>query len=233
MESYLYFNGTIRFLMEIFFDVAFVASMNLQTADWETPFPSEAMSNDLSVVFIVLVSICPVVLLLLTWCRTSLWTKEKFTNRCGAIFDDLDPKKLERQERVTLIWPMLFFFRRIAFIIVVLRYRETLIMQLAVQNSISLFIVIYLQWYKPLESRFANNIETFNEMTALALTYFLFCFTDFVPEPETRNDLGSYYNYVSFSNIGVHIVIMLSVSFSQVKLSCRKRYYAKKAKMAA
>ena len=33
MRSYLYFNGLIRFFLEIFFDVAFVASINLQIAD--------------------------------------------------------------------------------------------------------------------------------------------------------------------------------------------------------
>ena len=128
-----------------------------------------------------------------------------------------------------LIWPFIFFFRRVAFIVVVLCYRETLIMQLGVQNFISLLIVIYLQWYMPFESRFMNNIETFNELTALVLTYFLFCFTDFVAEPETRNDLGAYYNYVSFTNIGVHISIMLYDSFKKIKLSCKRRYYARKA----
>ena len=105
-------------------------------------------------------------------------------------------------------------------------------MQLAVQNFVSLLIVIYLQWYMPFESHFMNNIETFNELTALVLTYFLFCFTDFVPEPETRNDLGAYYNYVSFANIGVHISTMLYDSFQKIKLSCKRRYYARKAKKA-
>ena len=71
-------------------------------------------------------------------------------------------------------------------------------------------------------------METFNELTALVLTYFLFCFTDFVPEPGTRSDLGSYYNYVSFSNIGVHLSIMLFSSFIKIRLSCRKCRHARK-----
>ena len=149
-------------------------------------------------------------------------------NRCGAIIDDLDSKKLERGERALMAWPLLFFFRRIAFIIVVLRYRETLIMQLAVQNFLSLLIVIYLQWYKPLETKYLNDIETFNEVTALVLTYFLFCFTDFVPEPEMRNNLGSYYNYVSFSNIGVHISFMLITSIISIRVSIRARCHKRK-----
>ena len=66
-------------------------------------------------------------------------------------------------------------------------------------------------------------METFNEGTILMLTYFLFCFTNFVPEPETRNDLGNFYNAVTFSNIGVHMFIMLKGSYLSARLICRKR----------
>ena len=69
-------------------------------------------------------------------------------------------------------------------------------------------MVIYVQWYKPYETNFANNMETFNEATILMLNYYLFCFTDFVPIATIRNDLGVYYIYTSFFNIAVHLLIM-------------------------
>ena len=76
--------------------------------------------------------------------------------------------------------------RRVAFIVNALIFRKNLWPQLAIQNFISLFMCMYLQWYRPFATKFTNNIETFNEVTILVLTYFLFCFTDFVPESETR-----------------------------------------------
>ena len=91
---------------------------------------------------------------------------------------------------------------------------------------------IYLQWFRPLESDFANNIETFNEVTTLVLTYFLFCFSDFVPDPETRGALGIQYNNTTFLNIAVHLYIMLRGSFVAVRLSCRKRRHNKLVKKA-
>ena len=123
----------------------------------------------------------------------------------------------------------MFFLRRVAFVILVICFRETLWVQLAVQTFISVGLCIYLQWYKPFESKFNNTIETFNEATAVVLTYFLFCFSDFVPEAATRSELGYYYNAVTFSNIAVHIVFMLVNDFHKIKLSFKKRCYKKKA----
>ena len=91
------------------------------------------------------------------------------------------------------------------------------------QNFISVGLCIYLQWYKPFESKFNNNIETFNEATAVVLTYLLFCFTDYVPDAATRYDLGFIYNAIIFSNIAVHVIIMLFGSFHTTKLSIKKR----------
>ena len=70
-------------------------------------------------------------------------------------------------------------------------------------------MVIYLQWHQPYEQKAKTRIETFNEVTLIILTYFLFCFTDFVPEAETRNGLGIYYGGVTLLNIVVHMFIML------------------------
>lgn len=54
------------------------------------------------------------------------------------------------------------------------------------------------------------------------MTYILICFTDFVPEAEMRDKLGNYYNYVNFSNIAVHIFIMVRTSILAIILSCKK-----------
>ena len=86
-----------------------------------------------------------------------------------------------------LVVPLMFFLRRLVFILVVIEYREFLWGQLALQSFISVGMCIYLQWYKPFDSKFTDNMETFNEATVVVLTYFLFCFTDFVPESKTRN----------------------------------------------
>ena len=91
-------------------------------------------------------------------------------------------------------------------------------------------MIIYLQWYRPFEEKAMNKIETFNEVTIVILTYFLFCFTDFVPEAQTRHGLGAYYSGVTLLNIAVHMIIMLRHSYRSVRLYCLKRKYTKNMK---
>lgn len=53
-------------------------------------------------------------------------------------------------------------------------------------------------------------METFNECTLICLNYFLFCFNDFVPEAQTRSDLGYYFVAVSLTNMAVHLVFIVA-----------------------
>ena len=121
--------------------------------------------------------------------------------------------------------------RRIIFVVSALVFRNVWV-QLAVQTAVAVGMVIYLQWYRPYETNHANNIETFNEATILVLTYFLFCFTDFVPIDKIRNDLGVYYIYTSFFNIAVHMLVMFYNSILSIRLSIRKCCHARRLKKA-
>ena len=124
--------------------------------------------------------------------------------------------------------------RRVIFILVVLVFRKTLWLQLASQTAISTAMVIYLLQYWPYEERSRTKIETFNECTLVILTYFLFCFSDFLPEAETRNGLGFYYNGLILLNVGFHLYIMLRTKYGEIRLCCLKRRYAKRmSKLAA
>ena len=79
--------------------------------------------------------------------------------------------------------------------------------------------MIFLQWYMPLKSKRANNLETFNECTLLFLTYLMWCFSDFVGEAETRNKLGFWFIAICLSNVAVHIVMM---AYKSIRRSIKK-----------
>ena len=64
---------------------------------------------------------------------------------------------------------------------------------------------MYLTYYKPLSGRIANHIEIASELITLLLTYHLFLFTDFVPEPEVRYMFG--YPFTGF--MAVFIIVQL------------------------
>ena len=99
--------------------------------------------------------------------------------------------------------------------------REYLWVQVALLNFTALTTASFTLWYMPMESRFANLIECFNDCTLLLLTYHLWCFTDIVGEPETRYELGYVFIGVSMGNVGVHFVFMLLVTLSRAKLALK------------
>lgn len=76
--DYLYFNGSIRFFMEVYFDVALLSALNLETVDWNTLFPSEKISNAMSIFFLVVIGLGPLCFALLVCWDTKRWRQEKF-----------------------------------------------------------------------------------------------------------------------------------------------------------
>ena len=122
-----------------------------------------------------------------------------------------------------MVIPITFFTRRMIFVITVLLMDNFLWGQLAIQNFVSLFLVIFIQWYKPFDTKLANTVETFNECTVIVLNYGLMCFTDFVPYADIRSTLGIYYLSLCLGNIFVHLIMMLGASLISIKNHIRKK----------
>ena len=147
------------------------------------------------------------------------------------MLDGTSQKLKKQKRRFLMLIPIMFFVRRFAFVCSALLMRDLLWGQLTIQIYISLGMCALIQWLRPLESRYANNIETFNEATMILLCYLLLCFTDFVPSAETRSTLGLYYICVGLGNIAIHLMIMLTGSLVSLKQSCRTRMLRRKARI--
>ena len=76
--GYLYFDGLLRLYMEIFFDIAMISCLNLYTAEWDSLFEIEKASNFLSVVFVILISALPPILVFIYCLKPNLWRKKRF-----------------------------------------------------------------------------------------------------------------------------------------------------------
>ena len=144
MGTYLYFRGILRLFVELFFELMLISSLSLHTVIWNTPFISERFSSALSITCTVLVIVGPLYLIVLLCKLPSKWSNQHFMDKYGVIFDDFDPKKMENKERALLVWPIVFFLRRVVFVLLVLITKDFLWMQLAVQNFVSVGLCIYL-----------------------------------------------------------------------------------------
>ena len=74
-----------------------------------------------------------------------------------------------------------------------------------------------------METKKANITEVFNDYTLLVLTYFLWCFTDIVGEPEVRYMLGYIFIGVVLGNVAVHLLVMITQTLIDLRLKYKRR----------
>mgnify|MGYP007004933791 CR=1 FL=1 len=95
-----------------------------------------------------------------------------------------------------------------ALICIILFAKDNIWFQISSINFITLGSIMFTLWFKPQESKEATYYEVFNDITLLLVTYHMWCFTDIVPEAETRYGLGKSFIGICLGNILVHLVGM-------------------------
>jgi len=80
-------------------------------------------------------------------------------------------------------------------------------------------MVLLVGHVKPFTNWSANWIELGNEFSTLVVNYHLMCFTDFVPEPETKEYIGDSLVLFTVANLAVNLAI---VGRESIKLGYHK-----------
>ena len=93
---------------------------------------------------------------------------------------------------------------------------------MVLQIYATLISLVYLIFFKPLESPLALGLEIFNECTILNITYMIMCFSGFVSDEWTRSNMGFFYIGVCLANILVHLTVLLLSSAHKIKLIFRR-----------
>jgi len=145
-----------------------------------------------------------------------------FNERVGGGIEGRSRKKTF--ESFSVVVNLAFFLgRRIAFIASVIFLDNFLWAQLAIQIMLSVFMIIFLLTFWPLESFFAVRMAVMDECTVLLLSYGMMCFTDFVPEPETRSEvIGTFYMGVLLLNVFIHLIFLMLDFGSKSKIRCKR-----------
>ena len=91
----------------------------------------------------------------------------------------------------------------------------------------SFFMIGFYINNKPLIHKSLFYMEIVNEVFVLLTSYYLFMFTEFVPEVETRYTIGFFYtpNLMGVAAINM-VLVFIDIIFS-VKTGCRKNRYEK------
>lgn len=87
----------------------------------------------------------------------------------------------------------------------------------------TLAVLIMVGLTRPLSTPFENKQELYNNFSILVVSYCLLCFTNFVPDPTTRYNIGYIMILLTIQNIVVGLSFIAVDPFKQLKLRL-KRY---------
>ena len=89
--SFLFWNGFIRLLFELFYEITLLSTLNLiQNSSFQNPFKSIVYSNALSIVFAIAMYTIPFFLLIFFCFKKTHWNSKAFKARYGAFLTDSD-----------------------------------------------------------------------------------------------------------------------------------------------
>ena len=76
-------------------------------------------------------------------------------------------------------------------------------------NYLSLAYGCVIGHANPMKSLTSNRMELFNEFCILIVNYHLMCFTDLVPDVDTREIVGKSLEFTMYINVGVNFVVII------------------------
>lgn len=207
LSKLLYWGPLSRFFMESYMEMCILAFINMETLFWHPKLHALKFSNVVGLILLGAYLALPIVMVIYVSYRVAHWTDEKFLKINGTLLDGLSTNWISRRQSV-LFMPSMYFGRRLAFVLTIVYLPEFFWAVIAVQFAISLSLIMFLQWDRPLENRFAAGLQTFNECTTLMILYVVMCFSNFVGDPEMRSELGLVFVGVVSFNVFCHIVNM-------------------------
>ena len=150
---------------------------------------------------------------------------EKFIHKFGTLVADLQVRT-----KHAMIYHPLFMARRLAFAIIVVVISDLSWAQVQLCLFMFSLMIIFIGIMRPFRLPSYNYIELTNESLVLMLAYFLIVYSPFVPDGETRYQLG----WVNIGFIGLLIIFNLFVIIMQQTFSMKRKfklYLLKRAQM--
>ena len=103
---------------------------------------------------------------------------------------------------------MFFLYRRLIFAILINFDDQYTFLQLTPFTLTGLAIIAYQVCWMPMDSKMFNGLAIFNECILVFMGFQMYNFTDYIPNPERRYDLGKYFLGLVYFNIAVNLFVL-------------------------
>ena len=170
-------NIMIRFLLEACLDIAICIILQIYYSDVNGGISFDTAFEVFNSVFVILLGAATTLFLPVSMFfylkYFKKWDDEVFSARYGAFYDGL-----RTDRKSSLLFHIIFLIRRFAFTMMAVYAADYLFVQIWVLLGTSTMQLAYLFVCRPFESEFMNNIEIFNELTTIVLTYVLIALSE-------------------------------------------------------
>ena len=150
--------------------------------------------------------------------------KKGFKDRFQSAYDGL-----RTDQNKYLIYPALILYRRLTIPASVILFSDSLTGQYCWILLTSTAVLCYLLDKKPFDGKFKNRAVILEELIITVLIYHILCFTDWMPDTEVRQDLGTSFITIVMSIMIVYHSYGLVKCGKQIK---RKLYIRTQKKIA-
>ena len=105
------------------------------------------------------------------------WTDKRYKRKYRFMFEEIEVKKL-----ACCLYYVFFIMRRYIMVVSLIALPKNFLFQILLTVHASLIFLLYLLHSTPFIEPSQDRMELFNESTVFASTFFLFLFTDLVPD---------------------------------------------------
>ena len=146
----------------------------------------------------------------------------------GAIYEMIDSKN----NPSAILWCVVFFVRRITFTASIFFLDKYVTFQIITYFMATLAVMMIIGLVEPLQTKQENTVELLNNFDLLLITYSLFSFTDFVPDPDARYLMGYFLIFITVKQISINLLLIGISTFKSsqfwIKKKCAQRAAKKK-----
>jgi len=168
----------LTILLEGFIEFLVAAYLNLYNNDAIETTSGEVVAKYLIVSALPLLLVAlPIVQIWFIFQKPEDIEKDEFRRVWGPIFENVKTKR--KKDRA---FKLFYVIRRVIFVSVAF-LTSTAVFQIGGAQFVNLAFIIYAAGIRPLDRKFMNRLEVFNEATVTLCTLHMALFTDYVPDP--------------------------------------------------
>jgi hypothetical protein len=221
----LFFDKSFLFINETYILLAMYASINFHYYNWDT-HGNRVNSLFATLLFAVVVAFPAVI----AWIYQSkinfkyvYFRERKFMQQFGSLTKHLAVFR-EGRKVFTYVWAGML--RKLWLVLMLVFMQDYVLWSLFCVNYHAILMIIVLGYTRPFSRMSMVYLELMNEFTTLLVNYHLMCFTDWVPDVNTRETVGNSLVYTTCVNLGINFMLIARQSSILVYTKC-KLYYLK------